>query len=255
MTTAELAEIAYPLPGCGDESRAFHASWPVRLADTDAEERLRLDGIARYLTDVGYDHLLAAEEGDRHPAWIVRRTVIDVLRPIRFGDRVELTRWPAALSNRWCNMRIRMRADGGGLVEAEAFLINIDPAAGRPARMSDRFMAPMLAVTTEHRLRWRAALAELDGDGSTPRPFALRVTDVDRYGHVNNAVHWAAVEEELARHPQAGGAPYRAIVEHPGAIVIDDAVTTRSWELDGGLQIQLEVDDVVKTLARIAPLR
>jgi acyl-ACP thioesterase len=254
MTTAELAEIAYPLPSCGDESGAFHARRPVRLADTDADERLRLDGVARYLMDVGYDHLQVADDGDRHPAWIVRRTVIDVLRPLRFGDTAELLRRPAALSTRWCNMRIRLRGDDGGLAEAEAFLINVDPEAGRPARISDRFMAPMLATTTEHRLRWRAAPAELDGGGGAGRPFALRVADVDRHGHVNNVVHWAAVEEELARYPWAHTPPYRAIVEHIGPIMIDDTVTIRTRELTNALHIQLEVDGVAKTLARVTPL-
>ncbi|MFF0495155.1 acyl-[acyl-carrier-protein] thioesterase [Nocardia aobensis] len=249
-----LAEIAFPLPACPDESRAFHEQWPVRLGDTDGDQRLRLDAVARYLQDIGYDHLKVVEDGDLHPGWIVRRTVIDVLRPIEFGDQVHLRRWPSALSNRWCNMRIQVRSENGGLIETEMFLIHVDIEAGRPARMTERFMAPMRAATGEHRLRWRAALREHSGDGGEVRPFPLRVTDVDRYGHVNNAVHWGAVEEALARFPDASAPPYRVILEHAGPVLGADEVLIRARRDEVGLHVQLEVDGSARTLARIEPL-
>ncbi|NKY84908.1 acyl-[acyl-carrier-protein] thioesterase [Nocardia veterana] len=248
------AEIAFPLTPCPDESRAFHEQWPVRLGDTDRAERLRLDAVARYLQDIGYDHLKVVEEGDLHPGWIVRRTVIDVLHPIEFGDQVHLRRWPSALSNRWCTMRIQVRSENGGLIETEMFLIHVDIEAGRPARMTDRFMAPMLAATTEHRLRWRAALrADTPADAEL-RPFPLRVTDVDRYGHVNNAVHWEAVEEALARFPDAPAAPYRVILEHAGPVLGGDEVWIRAWRSAQARHVQLEVDGSARTLARIESL-
>ncbi|MFF3568942.1 acyl-[acyl-carrier-protein] thioesterase [Nocardia jiangxiensis] len=246
-------EIAFPLPPCADESRAFHTEWPVRLGDTDGEARLRLDAVARYLQDVGYDHLQAVDEGNLHQGWIVRRTVIDMLAPIGFGDRVYLRRWPSALSNRWCNMRIQVRSQNGGLIEAEMFLIHVDLEGGRPARMSDRFMAPMLAATTEHRLRWRAALTERTGGDGQRWQFPLRVTDVDRYGHVNNAVHWEAIEEALARFPRTS--PFRVVLEHAGPVMADDDVLIRTWQGNGALHVQLEVDGSARTLARIESVR
>ncbi|NQE87428.1 acyl-[acyl-carrier-protein] thioesterase [Nocardia terpenica] len=248
-----LADIAFPLSPCPDESLAFHEHWPVRLGDTDGDQRLRLDAVARYLQDIGYDHLTVVEEGDLHPGWIVRRTVIDVLRPIEFGDRVHLRRWPSALSNRWCNMRIQVRSENGGLIETEMFLIHVDIDAGRPARMSDRFMAPMLAATTEHRLRWRPALHEHPGADGELWPFPLRVTDIDHYGHVNNAVHWEAVEEALARFPEAQRLPHRVIVEHVGPVMAGDNVLIRAWRDDPILHVQLEIDGSARTLARIEP--
>ncbi|MBF6175049.1 acyl-[acyl-carrier-protein] thioesterase [Nocardia blacklockiae] len=249
--TDSLARIAFPLPPCPDEDRAFHEQWPVRLGDTDGDERLRLDAVARYLQDIGYDHLKVVEDGELHPGWIVRRTVIDVLRPIAFGDRVHLRRWPSALSNRWCNMRIQVRGEDGGLIETEMFLIHVDIEGARPARMTDRFMAPMLAATTEHRLRWRAALRESTGIDAQVWPFPLRVTDIDRYGHVNNAVHWEAVEEAMARFPDSQALPYRVILEHAGPVMAGDDVLVRAWHADSALHVQLEVDGSARTLARI----
>ncbi|MDO3649177.1 acyl-[acyl-carrier-protein] thioesterase [Nocardia mangyaensis] len=248
------ALIATPLPACPDITRAFAASWPVRLGDTDGQDRLRLDAVARYLQDIGFDHLDAVTDGDTHQAWIVRRTVIDVYEPIVFGDRVQLRRWADALSNRWCDMRIQLRGERGGRIEAAAFLIHIDPSTGRPARMSDAFMAPMLATTTEHRLRWRAALTELDDTEIETAPFPLRVADVDRLGHVNNAVYWEAVEETLAAHPDRYELPYRAIVEHVGPVKIGDKVALRTALCPGGLRLQLDVDGSARAFAAVQRL-
>ncbi len=246
--------IVFPLPPCPDLNRAFHGQWPVRLGDTDGDQRLRLDAVARYLQDIGYDHLKVVDEGDLHPGWIVRRTVIDVLRPIEFGDQVHLRRWPSALSNRWGTMRIQVHSELGGLIEAEMFLIHVDIEGGRPARMSERFMAPMLAATTEHRLRWRPALQAHTAVDAELHPFPLRVTDVDRYGHVNNAVHWEAMEEAFAWFAQVPASPYRVILEHAGPVRGQDEVMIRAWRNAGALHVQLEVDGDARTLARVESL-
>ncbi|WP_433657662.1 acyl-[acyl-carrier-protein] thioesterase [Nocardia sp. CA-128927] len=250
----EIGRIAAPLPPCPDGHTAFESAWPVRLADTDTEQRLRLDAIARYAMDLGYEHLQAVDDGDLHPAWLVSRTVIDVLHPIEFGDRVQLRRWPSALSNRWFTARIQIRSEQGGLAEVEQFLINVDPVAGRPARMTDRFMASMLAVTTDHRLRWKPALQQITDTTPSPTPFPLRVADFDRYGHVNNAIHWQAVEEGLANHPTAHTTPYRAIVEHVGAITVGNEVMLRTHATDSAVRLQLEVDGTPRTLAQVTPI-
>lgn len=246
--------IATPLPDCPDIEQAFATSWPVRLGDTDGHDRLRLDAVARYLQDIGFDHLDAVEDGDAHQAWIVRRTVIDVYEPIVFGDRAHLRRWADSLSNRWCDMRIQLKGERSGHIEAAAFLIHIDPVAGRPARMSDAFMAPMLASTTEHRLCWRAALTELNGVAAEAVPFPLRVTDVDRLGHVNNAVYWEAVEEALATHPEHHELPYRAIVEHVGPVMMGDNVVLRTSLQPGSLRLQVDVDGSARALGSVERL-
>ena len=69
-----------------------------------------------------------------------------------------------------------------------------------------------------------ASAAPEDEDAVTARhSFPLRFTDFDVLNHVNNAVYWEAVEEELARRRELR-APLRAELEHrapiePGASV------------------------------------
>ncbi|RZL66611.1 MAG: hypothetical protein EOP29_28900, partial [Rhodococcus sp. (in: high G+C Gram-positive bacteria)] len=89
----------------------FQVSWPVRTGDIHTDKQLRLDAIARYLQDAGFDNLVDRGAMDTHPLWMVRRTVIDVLEPVIWPDRVHLQRWCSGLSSKWCSMRVRIRSD------------------------------------------------------------------------------------------------------------------------------------------------
>ncbi|MBY6410188.1 acyl-[acyl-carrier-protein] thioesterase [Rhodococcus sp. BP-252] len=244
-----------PLPALGPDTPAFERTWTVRLGDTDTKDRLRLDAVARYLQDIAFDHLDVSDDGHLHGAWIVRRTVVDVLRPIVFRENVTLRRWSSGLSNRWCNIRVQIVGDRGGLVETEAFFIHIDPTTGGPSRMTDRFMAPMLEQTTVHRLRWKAHLSPFDGSRETRRTaFPTRSTDFDRLGHVNNAIYWQPVEDELAGDPAFVERPHRAIVEHVGAVLQGDDVTVQSYRDGDTLYMQIETEKATSALVRVEPL-
>ncbi|WP_068067878.1 acyl-[acyl-carrier-protein] thioesterase [Nocardia xishanensis] len=236
----------------------FRTGWPVRLADTDREHRLRLDAVARYLQDIGFEHLDAVEDGDSHRGWVVRRTVVDVLKPVAWGERVTLHRWCSALSNRWCNMRVQIVGSGGGLIETEAFLIHFGIDSGVPTRMSDRFMAPMLASTTEHRLRWQSALTEPMPDTAAAEvevlPFPLRVADIDVLDHVNNAVYLAALEELLARHSDLLTAPYRVIIEYSKPLESGDQVQVVGRRAGDTLDAWLAAGGEARAVAQVTPL-
>ncbi|MBJ8348236.1 acyl-[acyl-carrier-protein] thioesterase [Antrihabitans sp. YC2-6] len=243
--------IAKPLPALPDGVKPFTVGWPVRLGDTDHDQRLRLDAIARYLQDIAYDHLKVAPDYEQHRGWVVRRTVIDVVEPILFDDLVEVRRWCSALSNRWCNMRVQIEGAHGGRVETEAFLIHFGEESGLPKRMSDAFMAPMLEMTTEHRLRWKAALSmEVPGEVAAIE-FPLRVADVDWLAHVNNAVYLQAVEEVLGAHGGVPTMPYRCIIEYAKPLVAGEKLTLFAHRSDAGLDIWFDVEGDTRAVARI----
>ncbi|MEU7632807.1 acyl-ACP thioesterase domain-containing protein [Nocardia sp. NPDC049220] len=244
------------LPERPTEAIPFETGWPVRLADTDGDQRLRLDSVARYLQDIGFEHLEVVEGGDTHRAWVVRRTVIDVLEPIAFGERVDLRRWCSGLSTRWCNMRVQVRGSQGGLVETEGFLIHFGAESGVPARMSDRFMAPLQAGTTEHRLRWKAALTDplpaADQPGVLTRPFPLRATDIDMFDHVNNAVYLSAVEEILADHADLKSGPHRAVIEYLKPVRSGDDLRLIGRRTGSVLDLWFAVGEEARAVARVA---
>ena len=97
---AGLAKVMMPVPDPHPD--VFDQNWPLRVADIDRTGRLRFDAATRHIQDVGQDHLRQLGFEETHPLWIVRRTMIDLIRPIEFQDTLRLRRWGSGTSNRWC---------------------------------------------------------------------------------------------------------------------------------------------------------
>ncbi|MFZ2175625.1 MAG: acyl-ACP thioesterase domain-containing protein [Rhodococcus sp. (in: high G+C Gram-positive bacteria)] len=252
-----------PLAAAPPRGQFFETSWPVRTGDIDAAKRLRLDGVARYLQDIGLDNLDAVDAADTHPLWIVRRTVIDVRRPAVWPERVHLKRWCSALSTRWTNMRVQIEGEKGALIETEGFWIHISSQTGMPTRIDDDFIERLGESAGETRLKWKRWLAEnapaQDADGVVDSEFVLRRTDIDPFDHVNNAVYWQAVEELLVDHEHPDGgrlvdSPHRAVLEYLYPIVSTDKIVLRSRRDETTLMVWFLVDDTLRAVARVSTL-
>jgi len=216
-----LAKALMPVPD--SQANVFEREWQLRAADSDRLGRLRLDGVARYIQDVGQDHLREMGYDDVHPLWIVRRTMVDMIGPIEFKDTLRLRRWCSGASNRWCEMRVRIEGRRGGLIESEAFWINFNRETQGPARIADDFMEALLRTTDVDRLRWKAYLkAGSRDDADEIRDFPIRVSDIDLFDHVNNSVYWKVVEEFLEPHPELLDAPLRVTIEHDAPVAYGD---------------------------------
>src|SRR5689334_12752128 len=94
-----------PLPPLPETGRVFRAGRRIRLSDTTADGRLRLDAIARYLQDIATDDVEDAGTDDAEHVWVVRRTVLDVIRPFVEDQRVEAATWPSGVGPRWAARR------------------------------------------------------------------------------------------------------------------------------------------------------
>lgn len=239
--------------------QCFETSRPIRTGDVDTENRLRLDGIARYLQDIGSDNLAAFGFDKTDPLWIVRRTAIEVHRPAVWPDRMRLRRWCAAHSTRWSAMRVRLTSTAGALIETEGFWIDIGADTGMPTRISDGLLESLGRTTDEHRLRWKPWLTstppDIDDWEDHERTFHLRTTDIDPFNHVNNATYWHAVEECLADRPDLREAPYRAVVEHLSPIFARDHVRLRTDGDDTSLSVWFLVEGEVRAVARVEKLQ
>jgi acyl-ACP thioesterase len=201
----------------------FDLEWPLRVADIDRTGRLRLDAAARHVQDIGQDHLRELGFEDTHPLWIVRRTMIDLIRPIEFQDLLRLRRWCSGTSNRWCEMRVRIDGRKGGLIESEAFWININRDTQMPSRISDDFLAGLHRTTDVERLRWRAYLKTGSReDASQISEYPIRFTDIDLFDHMNNSVYWSVIEDYLSATPELLRGPIRVTIEHDAPIALGD---------------------------------
>ncbi len=242
-----------PLQPRPESGPMFDFDRPVRTGDVDEDKRLRLDGVARYLQDIAFDHIGVMGGSDAEAVWIVRRTVIDVVRPVGWPARVRLQRWCSAMSTRWATMRVDIDSDDGGRVETEAFWININPETGMPTRISDELEQILLARTTEHRLRWRPLLKEAAPDLEDV-PFPLRFTDIDPMRHLNNTVYLQAIEGLLSAHADLRSAPHRMMIEYLRPIAGDAVVSIRSRRDEAGLAVWFVVDGVDHARARVLAL-
>jgi acyl-ACP thioesterase len=218
---AGLAKTMMPVPDPHPD--VFDTGWPLRVADVDRTGRLKFDAATRHIQDIGSDHLRELGFEETHPLWIVRRTMIDLIRPIEFQDMMRLRRWCSGTSNRWCEMRVRIDGRKGGLMESEAFWININRETQGPARISDDFIAGLQRTTDVNRLRWKAYLsAGAREDAAEIREYPVRVSDIDIFDHMNNSVYWSVVEDYLGSHPELLQKPLRATIEHDLPVALGD---------------------------------
>lgn len=205
----------------------FDREWPLRVGDIDHTGRLRLDAACRHIQDIGQDQLRQMGFEETHPLWIVRRTMVDLIRPIEFQDMLRCRRWCSGTSNRWCEMRVRIDGRKGGLIESEAFWININRETQMPSRIADDFLASLHKTTSVDRLRWKGYLKPFTrGEASEIHEFPVRVTDIDLFDHMNNSVYWSVIEDYLASHPELlAGLPERALritIEHEAPVALGD---------------------------------
>jgi len=250
MSTDDVDHRLGRLP---DTGYVYRTSWRVATGDVGDDLNLRLDGVARYIQEVGAENLVDAGEAEEHPHWLVQRTVIDVIEPIAFPNEVTFSRWCSALSLRWCTMRVDLVGSDGGRIETEGFWIAMNAKTLTPQRATDSLLERFGTTTTEHRLKWRPWLKNPDTIDESA-PFALRRTDIDLFEHVTNTAYWHAVHEIMAIAPEVCTPPYRAVIEYRKPIKYGEDVVL-GWARRGDdVQIALTVGDEVRAAALLRRL-
>lgn len=243
--TAGKAGVIRPLPATG---RVYTGERLVRLGDSTPAGRLRLDALATFLQDVAEDD--AADAG--WPAsigWVLRRCAVSVLRfPVR-TERVRLQTFCSGTGARWAERTTTVTGEDGGLLQAEALWVAVDATSGRPVRLGDVFHEVYYPSTGGRSVSSRLSLPAPPTSADHRRPWPIRATDLDLWDHVNNAVHWQAVEDELAL---VDWIPVVAELEYNEAIVASDTPELLSERAVGGLSVWLLDGDRVLASARVA---
>lgn len=222
--------------------RRFATERIVRLGDVDPDGQLRLDALGRYLQDVASDDAVGA--GLPNPlGWVVRRTLVRVTEPALAGERVELATYCTGSGRSWAERRTTLRSDRGAVIDAVSLWVQLDVRTGRPARLPEEFTTiygPAAAgrqVSSKLRLPGRPG-PEATSDGA----WQFRRTDLDQFGHVNNAAQFAFVEERLAPGARRGTFEIEylgaADADTPYEVVVDGAV---AWLLPAGASAPVTV--------------
>ncbi|MDP7701664.1 acyl-[acyl-carrier-protein] thioesterase [Mycobacterium sp. TY815] len=243
----EVDASLVPVP---DDGYVYQTRWQLATSDIDEHRRLRLDGVARYIQEVGAQHLADAGLAEVHPHWIVLRTVIDVLEPIEIPSEITFRRWCAGLSSRWCDMRVQLVGDQGGRIETQGFWICMNKDTLTPSRLTDYCIERFGSTTDNHRLKWRPWVTE-HVQAATDTPFPLRRTDIDLFEHVNNTIYWHGVHEILAHYPELENNPYRAVLEYRSPIKYGEELTIRSEHSGDAVRMDFTVGEDVRAAALV----
>ncbi|MGW4534651.1 acyl-[acyl-carrier-protein] thioesterase [Nocardia sp. NPDC004340] len=239
-----------PVPGSG---HIFDVDRRLSTVDMDENRKMRIDGIARHLQDAGVDHLMHIGSLESHPHWIVRRTVIDVLRPIAWPTRLRVRRWCSGVSPRWCTMRVRIDSEAGGLVDTEGFWIHVNKATMSPSRLTDEFFELMATTTDDHRLRWRQWL-DAPAPAADGTRYTFRRADTDHFRHITNTAYWHAVHEFAADAPGLTRGPHRYILEYNKPIRFGEPLDIHAVDAPGALTLWFTVDQETRAIAQLRPL-
>jgi acyl-ACP thioesterase len=239
------------LVGQPPSGRTFRVSYTIRLSDTDATGRLRLDAIARYLQDAAIDDVGETGWGAPEHLWVLRSVRIDLIEPFLADAVVDVVTWGSSFSALAAGRRWSLAGDAGGAVEVDSTWIHLGPDA-RPARIGVGFED--YAEAAQGRVAsTKLALAPAPADA--PRcAWPLRATDVDRMGHVNNAAYWAAVEQRVAELEYDVRRPLRAQLDYRHPIDLGETVELGEEVGNGRYVASFLVGDVVKAVAHLAPL-
>lgn len=222
-------------------SRVFASRRRISLSDTDANGRLRLDAIARYLQDIASeDWLDAGFDHDSH-VWVVRRTQLTVHELFRPEDWIGIETWCSGIAGSAASRRYSIRGEAGGRVEAESIWIHLDHDL-RPKRLGDEFLRVYGESAAGNRAQTRFTLPM--PDRVERKPWSFRATDVDRLGHINNAAYWVAVEDRWAGRLRG---PLGAALEYRQPVDLGEPVEL----LEGHETLWLVVGDEIRAAAAV----
>ena len=249
-----IDEPLVPLPAQG---RVFRRGRRVRLADADPTGRLRLDSCARYLQDIGNDDTADSGIDDDAVTWVVRRAVVDVHRPPRWREWVEMATWCGGMGARWAERRMSIVGDGGGHVEITTLWVQVDVARKVPTRITERFHEIYGGAAAGRTVSSRLWLGDPPVGAAAAR-WPLRAVDIDLIGHVNNAAYWAAVEEQIEPGQVFAhallGRPHRAVMEYGPGIEAGAEVELLVDEAGDHLSLWFTVEGTVQAAATVMPL-
>ena len=157
---------------------------------------MRLDAIARYLQDVASDDAIDAGLSNAL-GWVVRRTMIRIDRPLTVGEPLSLVTFCTGTGRSWAERRTTIADQHGAAVEAVSVWVHVDPDSGRPARLGHDFAGIYGAAAAGRTVSSRLPLASVTSNATETMLWTFRRTDLDPFGHVNNAAHWAVLEQLL----------------------------------------------------------
>lgn len=246
--TGDLSKSSMPtredmtsLPSSG---RVYVTSRRVSIDDAAPDGRFEFDAIARFLQDAGNEDTDDAGLDRLGLAWMARRMTVDVHEHARARELLTIRTWCSGTGSRWAERRTQMIGEDGAHIEAAAIWVHIDTATGRITPWNDTFADAYLEAAggrvVDTRLHHPKSVPDPVTDSATEMPFRFRWSDMDAFGHVNNAAYLAILEESFGG--QTPASPLRVEIEWRKPSVAGDRLRVVEQATPTGVQ-QWVVDE------------
>jgi acyl-CoA thioester hydrolase len=230
---------------------AHISTFRVRYYECDAYGHLNNANYLRYMqeaafdasTKAGYNHKRYAQIGHH---WLIRATDIEYLRPLVYGDAVQVKTWVSDFRRITSRRAYEFRLEGSDELVARAhtdwvFLgTKSQQPASIPREMEQAFFPEGLPESFSPRDPFPKSPPPPPGVFEMHRKVAWH--DLDAEQHVNNAVYLEYIEECGMQVIAAHGWPFQRMNEAGFAILIrknqiqylqpaylDDELTIRTW--------------------------
>jgi len=183
--------------------RLHTGHYRVNLFDVDAFGDLSSTALLRFLQQtasdasaaVGYD----VEWYERHGTlWVIRRTVVEVIQPARYRDRLAIATWVSDIRRVRSQREYEVRQSDGDALIARGWTdwVYIDIARGRPIqapREMCRALMPegVVVQPREPRLVGTSPATAFRADRR------VEFAELDSVAHVNNANYARYIEQDL----------------------------------------------------------
>lgn len=221
-----------PIPVRG---RVFGGSRVIAGTDVSANGRLRLDAVVRFLQEIAEEDVLNAGLAQVYD-WLARKYTVVIRGYPAHGDRVELRTFCSGTGPRWAERVTTLTGPGGQeLIQARGVWVALSKNDGEPCAPGEEFHRVYAEAAGSRRVSARL-VHPAPPAGIGGRDWPLRTSDFDIAGHVNNAVHWAAVEDVLAA---VDWLPTLAEMEYRAPILPGQTVRLAVREEPGRLRVWL----------------
>jgi acyl-CoA thioester hydrolase len=226
----------------------------VRHYECDAHGHVKQANYVRYMQEAAFDASAAAGyDMDRYRAidryWLVRETEVEYLRPLRYGDSVQVRTWVADFRRIRSRRAYELRLAGSEELVARASTdwVYLVSSTGRPAaippEMKAAFIPEGVPEPAPPRERFPAAPPPAQGVFRVRRRAEWR--DLDPAGHVNNAVYLSYIEDCGMQMLAAHGWPIARLasegfvviaqrhhIEYRLPAILDDELEVATWISD-----------------------
>jgi acyl-ACP thioesterase len=219
----------------------LRARFTVHTFELDAFGLLAAPALTDFLAEAAGRHATALGVGldvlmARGLTWVLARQRVELLRPPRLHDEVEVETWPSGIDRLAALRDFRVRAaDGSELARATSQWLVLDLATRRPQPPEvvldpARFQltgAPRATAFTDGKL---PALERWDAE----KRFQVRYADIDRNLHVNNGSYLAWAIEAVPKETWQAERIAEVEVSYRAECLLGSAVLSRLAAQPGG---------------------